>query len=576
MLFSEQPVGDTLLPIRLINEFVYCPRLFHIMYVEQLWADNKYTVDGKTVHKRVDKLDHVLPDADYAETDESVLEEDGDPLPEISRSVPLSSEVLGISGKLDLVSTAGHEAVPVETKRGKVPNNAERSYLPERIQLMAQGLLLREHGYETDHGILYFAGSKTRVHIPFTPELEKQTSDAILQVQHAAKSVKIPSPLEDDPKCNGCSLSGICLPDETLVLGKDHYSERMSGNETPVPIRRLYPVREYGTPLYVQDHGAVVGKSSATLKIRKDSQILATVPVKDISQLILCGNIMVTAQATQLLCERNIPIVHSSMGHWFYGITYGSGLRNAYDKAAQFKASSDPDLCLRFAKDLVSAKAQNQRTLLRRNGENKERVLEDITRLSKRIEQITSAEELLGLEGAIAGMYFGAFSTMFKGTAIDLKWDFQKRNRRPPLDPVNAMLSFSYALLTKEFVVALQSEGLEPWWGLYHKPRHGKPALALDMMEPYRPLIADSVVITAVNTGMICNSDFVRSKAGCMLKDTGRKALLRAFESRLDQIITHPVFEYKCTWRSAFRVQCRLLARWLRGDIKQYHHIITR
>ena len=142
----------------------------------------------------------------------------------IARSVPLSSEALGLSAKLDLVSvvrsdspqTEGDLAVPVETKRGRVPDNPQRSWEPERVQLMAQGLLLREHGYRCERGMLYFAGSRTRVTIEFTAELEARTRELLGQARgamHAAR--KLPPPLQDSPKCNGCSLAGICLPDET-------------------------------------------------------------------------------------------------------------------------------------------------------------------------------------------------------------------------------------------------------------------------------------------------------------------------------------------------------------------------
>ena len=165
---------------------------------------------------------------------------------------------------------------------------------------------------------------------------------------------------------------------------------------------------------------------------------------------------------------------------------------------------------------------------------------------------------------------------MLRPRDIDADWEFQNRNRRPPRDPVNALLSFGYALLTKECTVALMGEGLDPWWGLYHQPRHGRPALALDLMEEFRPVVVDSAVITAINTGMVTAKDFVRSKAGCVLKDSGRKAFIRAYEARLDQLATHPLFDYRCSWRSLIRLQARLLARWLRGDVPSYQGITVR
>jgi CRISPR-associated protein Cas1 len=165
---------------------------------------------------------------------------------------------------------------------------------------------------------------------------------------------------------------------------------------------------------------------------------------------------------------------------------------------------------------------------------------------------------------------------MLRPRDFDAEWDFQARNRRPPRDPVNALLSFGYALLAKECTVALLAEGLDPWWGLFHQPRHGRPSLALDLMEEFRPLVVDSAVLTAVNTGMVSARDFVRSQAACVLNDRGRKGFIRAYEARLDQLVTHPLFDYRCSWRSIIRVQARLLARWLRGDVPTYIGMTTR
>lgn len=570
---DEHPAD--LLPVRMLNEYAYCPRLFHLMYVEGRWADNVYTLEGKEAHRRVDRLDHVLPDPEADEDlDGAEGEVDGDERPVISRSVALASERLGITAKLDLVSTAGDEAVPVETKRGRVPNNPERSWEPERVQLMAQGLLLREHGYRCDHGILYFTGSKTRVDVPFTPELEALTLRLIDEARRAARSTVLPDPLEDSPKCNGCSLAGICLPDETLALREVSADPPEAGHEA---VRRLYPARDDALPLYIQEQGARVGKSGDVLVITKEGKEIARARLKDVSQLVLCGNVSITAQTVHLLCEASIPVVHLSRGHWFYGITAGITLRNAYDRAAQFEAARDPARRVEFAREIVAAKASNQRTMLLRNGRPRpEAAAAEIATLLRKIEHVESADQLLGIEGAIAAKYFSVFGTMLRPRDIDADWEFQNRNRRPPRDPVNALLSFGYALLTKECTVALMGEGLDPWWGLYHQPRHGRPALALDLMEEFRPVVVDSAVITAINTGMVTAKDFVRSKAGCVLKDSGRKAFIRAYEARLDQLATHPLFDYRCSWRSLIRLQARLLARWLRGDVPSYQGITVR
>jgi len=556
----------------MLNEYAYCPRLFHLMHVDGRWADNAYTVEGRDVHRRVDRLDDVLPDP--APEDDAAADAGGDEPPEISRSVALGSETLGLTARLDLVSTAGDEAVPVDTKRGRVPNNPERSWEPERVQLMAQGLLLREHGYRTDHGVLYYAGSRTRVDVPFTPELEALTLRLIDEARSAALRAELPDPLDDSPKCNGCSLAGICLPDETLAL---RHVAALPAEHGHAAVRRLYPPRDDAQPLYVQEQGARVGKRGEVVIVTKNEQELGRARLKDVSQLVLCGNVSISAQTVHLLCEAGIPIVHLSRGNWFYGITHGITLRNAFDRAAQFRAAADPSRTLAFARAIVAAKGANQRTLLLRNASPRpDTELARMATLLRKLDAPGDAGALLGIEGAIAAHYFSVFNRCLRPRDFDPAWDFRSRNRRPPRDPVNALLSFGYAMLAKECTVALLAEGLDPWWGFYHQPRHGRPALALDLAEEFRPLVVDSAVLTAVNTGMVAAGDFVTSAAGCVLRDTGRKAFIRAYEARLDQLVTHPLFDYRCSWRAVIRLQARLLARWLRGDVPAYIGITTR
>ena len=578
--------GDDAVTLDMVGQYTYCPRRFHIMYVEGRFEDNQYTVEGRHVHRRVDRLDHVLPTAEAEGPGKpkrgAAVPAGGDDPPVVSRSVPLASTALGITGKLDLVATDGDEAVPVETKRGRVPEVPQRCRDTHCVQLMAQGLLLREHGYRCDHGVVYFAGSRTRVDVPFTDELQRQTVDLIGRTRRAVELTVIPDPLDDSPKCNGCSVAGICLPDETLALRQAAAAELAVAQPPADPaagVRRLYPPRPDAVPLYVQHQGAFVGKSGNCLVVKIEGREVTRVGLKDVSQLVLCGNVQVSTQTMHLLCDADVPVVLLSSGMWFHGIAHGQSLRNAYDRAAQFAAAADPARSLAFARWTVRDKALNQRTQLRRNAppsRELDRTLADIDALVERVPVAPSPEVLLGLEGNVARHYFGRLNTTLKPRDFDAGWDFEARNRRPPKDPVNAMLSFAYAVLAKECTVALLAEGLDPYWGLYHRPRHGRPALALDLMEPFRPVVADSAVMTAINTGMVRGSHFTRAANGCAMSDAGRKGLLRAYEARLDQLVTHPLFDYRCSWRSVIRLQARLLSRWLRGDVPEFVSVVTR
>jgi CRISPR-associated protein Cas1 len=515
----------------------------------------------------VDKVDHALPQPE-APTPEP---QGGDEPPVISRSVSLSCPTLGLTAKLDLVSTLGDEAVPVETKRGKVPDIPGNAWEPEKVQLMAQALLLRAHGYTSDHGWLYFAASRRRVEVPFSPELEARTLDLLRQAHLQQKSTVIPDPLDDSPKCKGCSLAGICLPDETLAL-------REVPTDAAAPsVRRLYPPRDESAPLYVQEQGAWIGTSKGRLMIKKEGVVLNDACLKDHDHLVICGNVQIGTQAVHLLAEAGIPIVYLSTGHWFYAMTQGIHLRNAYDRAAQYAIASDSERSLGFARAVVAAKIQNQRTLLRRNADGvPDEILTSLAKNAVKAASVQDAQSLLGIEGTAARDYFCIFPSMLKDAELAKGFTAEGRSRRPPPDPVNALLSFCYAMLAKDCSVALMGVGLDPWWGLYHRPRHGRPALALDLMEEFRPLIADSAVITALNTGMLSRSDFIIGRNGCQLKDTGRKAIIRAFEARCEQLATHPTLGYKVSWRVMIRLQARLLARWLRGDLPIYQGVTTR
>jgi CRISPR-associated protein Cas1 len=188
-----------------------------------------------------------------------------------------------------------------------------------------------------------------------------------------------------------------------------------------------------------------------------------------------------------------------------------------------------------------------------------------------------SLDSLLGIEGVAASRYFRNIASLIKsGDSANLQFDFAGRNRRPPKDPVNALLSFGYAMLTREWVVALSAVGLDPYRGFYHQPRFGRPALALDMMEPFRPLIADSVVLTALNNGEVRSTDFVRAAGSCNLTESGRKRFIGAFERRMGQEVTHPVFRYRLSYRRLLEVQARLLIRFLCAEIPEYPNFITR
>lgn len=185
-----------------------------------------------------------------------------------------------------------------------------------------------------------------------------------------------------------------------------------------------------------------------------------------------------------------------------------------------------------------------------------------------------SLDSLIGIEGAAAQLYFANFSGMLKSGAID--FDFKERNRRPPTDPVNALLSLLYSLLAKDLTITAMAVGFDPYLGFLHRPRYGRPALALDLMEEFRPIICDSVVIAVLNTGEIQMADFIRRGPAVALTEDGRRKFIKAYERRLDTLVSHPIFGYTISYRRILEVQTRLLARHLGGELPNYPPFCTR
>ena len=550
---SEKPK----IPARILNEFVYCPRLAYLEWVQKEWESSSDTVEGRHVHRRVDVRSGTLPDPQDEIEDLK-----------IARSVELSSEKLDLVAKIDLVESEDGHVRPVDYKRGKRPHVPRQAYDPERVQLCAQGLLLEEHGYTCREGVLYFAGSRERVRVEFDEELRTLTRGSLKKLRAVVDAEQIPPPLDDSPKCPRCSLVGICLPDETNLLRSDAQ-----------PVRPISVKHTRALPVYVQSFRGKVAKEGQRLAITKDDGETTYARLAEISQLVVMGNVYITTPTLHELMRRNIPVTWQSHGGWFLGHTIGAGHANVELRTAQYRGSFDDSVCLELARGWVQAKIRNCRTLLRRNrrtAEPSDTALVDLTRLADRAGRTRDVATLLGVEGAAAARYFGQFNELLRNSEDGDLFEMDKRNRRPPTDPVNALLSFGYAMLTRTFVTMLSATGFDPYRGFYHQPRFGRPALALDMMEPFRPLIVDSAVVTAINNGEVRPTDFTRSSIGVALTDAGRKRFLGTLERRLGQEVTHPIFGYRVEYRRLLEIQARLLGRFLLGEIPKYPNFVTR
>lgn len=542
-------VIPALVPARMVNEFSYCPRLFHLEWVQSQFEHNADTVEGAWRHRAVDKVAGRVPDAENTE--------------ELRRatSVSLGSERLGLIAVIDLLQADGPKVVPVDFKKGAPPDH-ETAWEPEMVQLCVQGLLLREHGYQCDEGVLYFAATRERRTIAFTDELVQRTLQLVEELKQVALAEIPPSPLIDSPKCPRCSLVGICLPDETnTLLGLTERSPR-----------RLTPRDSAARPMYVTEQGAYVGVRGGRVHVTRKTEVLGEARLIDVSQLNIYGNAQASTQLLHECFKREIPVMWFSYGGWFSGMAEGLPSKNIELRRRQFGVVAQAGLSV--ARRVVEGKIRNCRTMLMRNSRDRnETAIASLKALADKALIAESTQSLLGIEGAAARSYFSQFSSMLR---TDLGFDFEGRNRRPPKDPVNCLLSYVYSMLTKDLTVVALGVGLDPYLGFYHRPRFGRPALALDLAEEFRPIIADSTVISLVNNGEIRPSDFLVRSVGVALTPDGRRKVINAYERRLDTEVTHPVFGYRVTYRRILEVQVRLLAAYLVREVPDYVAFRTR
>jgi CRISPR-associated protein Cas1 len=614
------------IPARMLNEFVYCQRLFYYEFVEGVFVESVDTLRGEAIHKRVDSGNGALPAAkkkakkttqdEPATTSEAPTKEsepqNAEPETIHSRSVQMGSERLGVVAKMDLVESktgkddllTALEVCPVDYKAGAPKEGEEANELwdTDKMQLGLQALILRDNGYACDEGIIYYRATKQRVRLPITPELENWILQNIAEAKRVITG-PIPAPLIHSPKCVRCSLAPVCLPDETRMLAQARAAIELGDRETTdtpedskgvagEPPRRLIAARDDTRPLYLNTQGYRVGCKDEVLTVKEKDRVIEEVRMRDLSHVALFGNIQISTQAIQSLCEQEIPVTYFSMGGWFYGITRGHALKNVFLRMEQFRFARDETVCLSLARQFVHGKIRNHRTLLMRNHlEPPEPIIMKLKRASEDALAAASIAELLGIEGAAASQYFQQFNGMVKVEDDDLpglempsksakqlafNFNFTNRNRRPPTDPVNAMLSLAYSMLAKDCTLAALAVGFDPYIGFYHQPRFGRPALGLDLMEEMRPLVAESTVLSCINNRVVTEKDFVRAGQAVNLTAPGRKRFFQMYEQRMSSLITHPLFDYKVSYRRALELQARLLAKTLTGEIAEYIPLLTR
>lgn len=548
------------MPVRRLQNFVYCPRLFYYQWVENIFVENADTVEGSTVHNKADQPSR-MADAEALDLPEG----------RSLRSLQIENTELALVGKIDVIEGGSDGIELIDYKKGSARRDEQNMRVAKEsdiFQIAAYALLLEGEGKKASRGWIYYAADKRRVEVSLTPQLRMECLSKLSEARKVAEDGVCPPPLKDDARCLHCSAYPVCLPNESA-----HWQ-----NPTPKTKQTLQPPRppgDEGEIVVVQTAGAMVGMRGGEITVTLKSESLGKFPAEQVHAIYLYGAVQLTAQASVGCLERGIDVAYFSPAGRFLGLLRGLPESGVDARQGQYRLFGEPGTRLQLAREIIRAKIHNQRVLLMRNGEAPEETIKKLATLRDKASEAPGLQTLLGIEGAAASLYFASFETMLRERQ-GWSFEFDKRNRRPPRDPINALLSMGYSMMAKEFAGVCHTVGLDPFLGFFHQPRYGRPALALDLMEEFRPLIADSIAISLVNRGEIRPSDFIASASGTFLNENGRRSFWENYFRRMDTEVSHPVFDYKMSYRRMFEVQARQLWRFFRGEAAGYTGFTTR
>lgn len=531
------PVADPL-PISLVLHTEFCPRRTWLeLNGEQ--TDTAQMQAGHSAHQRVD---------DVKTSSSKRL-----------TSVKVWSDELGLIGICDSIEKLPGDAIRVIEHKATPVRKRPVVTEANRLQLALQGLCLMEMGHADIEYAVYFSDHRKRVDVELN---EDDFAHAKLQVRHTfeiAYAKTSPLPLDEDPQCSWCSHISVCLPDE-------HQGKTVT--------RRIHVRNPDSQVLHLTEQGSRASKKNGRVEVHLKNELLGSVPLERVQAVVVHGNIDISSALIRELAWQNRPVVWCSSTGRLYGWLLPADGPNGLARVRQHVLADAGFLPI--AGELISAKIYNQATLLRRHGDAEEAV-QKLRRLQDSAPGASDIPTLFGIEGEAASYYFDAFGTMLNDVAMnDLDAEWHGRVGRGAQDHVNVLLNYTYGMLTAECVRAFVACGLDPHAGFLHSSNRNKPAGALDLMEEFRPIIADSVVLTLVNRREISRKDFLQRDAGMALTPDGRKKVVRAFERRVQTQIKHPTFGYTVTWRRAIEVQARMMLGVIDGSLPEYKGIKIR
>jgi CRISPR-associated protein Cas1 len=527
----------TLTRVMAVHAWAYCPRLFYLEEVEEIRLADEKVFEGRTLHEQL------------------AQEEEGE-----LHTLTLESDTWSLAGRLDAVRKQDGQWLVVEHKKGRSRKprvgKAAEAWPSDRLQAGAYAVLLEEHlGLPVPEARVRYHADAKSARVIVDDSLKAELRNALDAMNPLREQVQRPPLTPEANRCIHCSLSPVCLPEE----------ERLGEDPTWEPLR-LFPGHHDRTTVHVTGPGTSMGRSDNRLIVRPLEGPEEVFPIADVEQVLIHGNAQITSQAMALCLAQDVQ-VHwvTGGGRYLGGTAAGSG--GVQRKVRQYQALDDPETRMALARRIVLSKCRMQlRFLLRATrgkgrGEELESAVDRLREAIAAAERAQTPDHLRGCEGEAGNAYFGALDTLLLA-GLPPELHFRGRNRRPPRDPVNALLSFGYALLYRDMVAAILAVGLEPALGVLHTPRSAAYPLALDLMEIFRVPLVDMPVIASLNRGQWNpDTNFHRLGQGVLLTEEGRKQAIGIFETRKAESWRHPILGYSLTYHRMMELEARLLEK---------------
>ncbi len=526
---------EELLSVAGLHALAYCERLFYFEEVERIRVADRAVFAGRRLHEEIaDELE--------GEWEHPALE----------------SETLGIQGRVDVLRRRDGQLVPYEHKRGRSAGKAgaREAWQSDRVQLGAYALLVEEaYGQDVPEGRVRYHADNVSVRVAIDAALRDEVRAAIARARELRASTERPPITDNERLCARCSLSEVCLPEES----------RLAADPAFRPVR-LLPEHPRGQTLHVTAQGARVGRSGDAITVTDKEGNKTRVPSTGVGQVVLHGFSQISTQALRLCADREIGVHWMTMGGGLVG-SLAPTAASAQRHIRQFEFLREPERRHPLAQRLVVAKLQGQLRFLLRATRGRERsasmnlALGQIRKALRATAKAPGTDELLGAEGSGAAAYFQVLPELMNAD-LDPRLLPAKRTRRPPRDRFSTLLGYAYGMLYRAVVQSIVAVGLHPGFGFYHQPRSSAQPLALDLMELFRVPVVDMAIVAALNRRTFDAEEHFREFPGQVgLSDTGRAALVEVIERRMADSWRHTVVGYSLSYARMLELEARLLEK---------------